>query len=176
MSNYKSHSIKLYADNDLHYLNLRDGKDTVTGFGANQPIHELRYTDVASGLENQPIMVRGLHVDVGGATTGVGFKLGDLQSQVTAEVSARESAVSGLQSSLDAEVTRATGAEGILTSDLAALSSDLSDLSALVESNNTSNSTAVSDEASARALADDALIVRIAYLENVISELLNMSL
>ena len=37
-TNYRSHSIKLYADNDLHYLNLRDGKDTVSGFGAEQRV------------------------------------------------------------------------------------------------------------------------------------------
>ena len=173
-ANYKSHSIKLYAENDLHYLNLRDGKDTVSGFGANQPIHELRYTDVATGLETQPIMVRGLHVDVGGQTTGVAYKLGDLQSQVSAEVSASESDVSGLQSSLDSEVSRAQAAEAVLTSALDDEVTRALAAESALSSSITSNNSAVSAEQTRALAAEGLLSDRIAYLEGVINELLNM--
>ena len=170
--NYKSHALKLYGDDDTHYLNLRDGANTVSGFGSGQKIHEMRYTDVASGLENQPIMIRGLHVDIGGQTTGVGYKLGDLQTQVSDEVSGRQSAISSVQGSIDSLSATVDTNRSDSDASLATLTSDLSDLSDLVASNNTANGSAVSDEASARASADSALSDRLTYLEGVIAALL----
>ena len=173
MSNYNSHSLKLYATNDLHYLNMRDGKDSVSGFGLNQAVHEIRYTDSATGLESQPIMVRALHVDVGGNTTGVGYKLGDLQSQVTAEVSAREADVSQLNTDLDAEIARATASEGVLTTNLAAeetraLAAELVLTNAVAAIN---ASTAVADEQTRALAAEAALEARIVVLEGIIASL-----
>ena len=173
-TNYKSHQVKLYADSDQHYLFLRDGKDTVSGFGLNQPVHEMRYTDVATGLENQPIMIRGLHVDVGGQTSGVGYKLGDLDSRLSTEVSAREDAVSGLQSDLSDLSSTVDANKSSSDSALATLTSDLTSLNELVVSNNSSASSAVSAEQSRAESAEGALSARITYLENVINELLNM--
>ena len=169
--NYNSHAIKVFGDNDAHFLHLRDGASTVSGFGGGQQIHEMRYTDVATGLENQPIMIRALHVDVGGSTTGVGYKLGDLQTQVSDEANSRASAVSAVANNLADEVTRASNAESAVAGDLAtesaralAAESDLSDSIAASGSNVTAEET--------RALAAEGLLAdRLTYLEGIIAAL-----
>lgn len=172
MQNYNSHSLKLYSGNDNHYLFLNDGKDTVTGFGSNQQaVHEIRYTDVATGLENQPIMVRGLHCDVGGQTTGVGWKLGDLQSQIESEVSSRQSGDSTFQSNLDDLSSLVNSNKDASDSSINILTNDLVNLSSLVDSNNTSNSSAISSEVSRATASESALELRLAYLEGVIAAL-----
>jgi len=171
MQNYNSHALKLYSGNDLHYLYLADGKNTVSGFGSNQPVHEIRYTDVATGLENNPVMIRGLHCDVGGQTTGVGYKLGELQSQLDTEISTRQSGDATFQSNLDDLSSLVDSNKDASDASISTLTSDLANLSTLVDSNNTSNSNAVSSEVSRATAAEGALEARIAYLEGVIAAL-----
>ena len=170
MQNYNSHALKLYSGNDLHYLNLRDGKGLVDGFGANQPVHEIRYTDVSTGLENQPIMVRGLHVDIGGQTTGVGYKLGDLQTQLDNEISSRQSGDATFQS-IDDLSSLVDSNKDASDSSISTLTSDLANLATLVDSNNTSNGSSVSSEVTRALAAEGALDASITYLEGGIAAL-----
>lgn len=137
-TDYKSHELNLYSNNNVGRLRFVDGKGTGLGpgFGANQEYIFAKYTDDAKGQYQWPVCIPELHTidNSTGYVMGVGWYINDTRSKV------------------DDEKTRATGVEAGLRTDL--------------EAYHAADSKAIADEAAARAQADNGNWATILIVES----------
>ena len=137
-TDYKSHELNLYSNNNVGRLRFVDGKGSGLGpgFGANQEYIFAKYTDDAKGQYQWPVCIPELHTidNASGYVIGVGWALGDGKEK------------------LNEEKTRATGVEAGLRTDL--------------EAYHAADSKAITDEAAARAQADNGNWATILIVES----------
>ena len=154
MSDYKSHELNLYSNNNVGRLRFVDGKGSGLGpgFGANQEYIFAKYTDDAKGQYQWPVCIPELHTidNASGYVIGVGWALGDGKEKLNDEKTRAESAEGKLTTDLASEVKARSDADAKLTSDLAQEVKD--------------RGTAVSAEAKSRADADDFLQAQVGGL------------
>ena len=96
---YKSHELNLFSNDDNHKFKIRDNKGNASGFGAAQNCAFISYNDVATGSSSHPIVIDALHYNFGGPV-GVAWKFGVVDT------------------AMSDEVTRATGVEEQLRTDV----------------------------------------------------------
>ena len=96
---YKSHELNLFSNDDNHKFKIKDNKGNASGFGAAQNCAYISYSDVATGSSSHPIVIDALHYNFGGPV-GVAWKFGVVDT------------------AMSDEVTRASGVEEVLRSDV----------------------------------------------------------
>jgi len=138
MTDYKSHELNLYSNDNVGRLRFQDGKGTGLGpgFGAQQNYIFAKYTDDATGGYQWPVCIPELHTvdNTSGYVVGVGWALNDGKEK------------------LNEEKARATGVEAVLRTDL--------------EAYHAADSKAILDEAAARAQADNGNWATILIVES----------
>ena len=137
-TDYKSHELNLYSNNNVGRLRFVDGKGTGLGpgFGQNQEYIFAKYTDDAKGQYQWPVCIPELHTidNSTGYVIGVGWAIYDGKEK------------------LGEEKTRAMGVEAGLRTD--------------VEAYHAADSKAIVDEAAARAQADNGNWATILIVES----------
>ena len=141
-TDYKSHELNLYSNNNVGRLKFQDGKGTGLGpgFGQNQEYIFAKYTDDAKGQFQWPVCIPELHtIDNGsGYVIGVGWALADGKEKlneektralgVEAQIAADLYSESLTRASADETLTNTLAAEGKIRSDAdAKLTTDLAD-------------------------------------------------
>ena len=123
-TDYKSHELNLYSNDNVGRLRFVDGKGTGLGpgFGQNQNYIFAKYTDDAKGQYQWPVCIPELHTidNSTGYVIGVGWAIYDGKEKLNDEAKARADADSKLTTDLAAEAKARADADSKLTTDLAA--------------------------------------------------------
>ena len=107
-TDYKSHELNLYSDDNKCHLFFKDGQlnpQWAPGFGQGQKFQYVRYTQVDDGGYMHPIVVAGLHyLDTNGFVSGVGWSFYEVKNSIADEVKNRTDADTKLSTDLATEV------------------------------------------------------------------------
>ena len=123
-TDYKSHELNLYSNDNVGRLRFVDGKGTGLGpgFGQNQNYIFAKYTDDAKGQYQWPVCIPELHTidNSTGYVMGVGWYITDTRSKLDDEKKAREDADSKSVADLGSESKARVDADSKLATDLGA--------------------------------------------------------
>jgi hypothetical protein len=184
MTDYKSHELNLYSDDNKCHLFFKDGQlnpEWAPGLGAGQKFQYLRYTEVADGGYMHPIVIAGLcYLDINGFTSGVGWSFYEVKNSITQEAKDRDDADRKIATDLQTEVEDrksaiAAEAKARSATDQSILATMVADnkmhtdnfnlLGAQIVTENKARVAAVSAEAKARQDADANLLSTIQTVE-----------
>jgi hypothetical protein len=155
-TDYKSHELNLYSNDNVGRLRFVDGKGTGLGpgFGQQQEYIFAKYTDSANGNMQWPVCIPELHTidNSTGYVMGVGWYIMDTRSKVDDEKTRASSAEAQIAADLYSETqTRASADETLtITTNLAAEGKIRSDA-------DTKLTTDLADEVANRAAAVSAV-------------------
>jgi hypothetical protein len=153
-TDYKSHELNLYSNDNVGRLRFVDGKGTgfAPGFGQQQEYIFAKYTDDAKGQFQWPVCIPELHTidNSTGYVMGVGWYIMDTRSKVDDEKTRASSAEAQIAADLYSETQTRASADETLTTNLAAEGKIRSDA-------DTKLSTDLADEVANRATAVSAV-------------------
>ena len=125
---------------------------------------EMSATQLGAGLATDGTYVTPTTTNYLNASTSLADADAKLDAAIKAVDNTRNSGINNLQSQIDAEIVRATGAEGVLTSDLATEVTRATDAETALGVLITTNATAISDESSRAQGVEGSLQTQIDFI------------
>jgi len=108
MSDFKSHELNIYSNDNNSRLKIQDSKGVMTGFNSSQDSVYLRYTDINTQNEHHPIVIDALHYMGDGYPVGVHWKFADTNNKIDEERKRAQDFENILSESIDSNYNEIT--------------------------------------------------------------------